>query len=227
MAQKMAPKSKNNKAAWGKKVGMTRLFSDQGESLPVTVLEISPNVIYQVKTKEKDGYSAVQVGIEQQKPQRVNRPKTGHCGVAKKGMPMELHEIRLDRPGREIAGEYAVGQEITVNDLFTVGARVDVVGTSIGRGFAGVMKRHNMAGFSATHGTHEYFRHGGSIGNRKFPGRVFKNKRMGGHMGCDRVLAEGLEVVAVRPEENVLLLRGSVPGAKNSYVFVRSSLKHS
>lgn len=214
------------KAIYGKKIGMTRVFTEQGEDVPVTVLELGPNVVLQVKDTEKDGYRAIQVGYGTQKPQRVNRALTGHYAKAKKGTPRFCAEIRLDKPGQESDATFEVGQTITVQELFEIGSRVDVVGTSIGKGFAGVMKRHHMAGFSATHGTHEYFRHGGSIGCRKFPGRVFKNKRMAGHMGDERVLQEGLEVVAVYPEDNALLVRGSVPGPKNGYVFVRESLKH-
>ena len=211
------------KAIYGKKLGMTRTFTDDGQSVPVTVLELGPDVIHQVKTKAKDGYSAIQVGFGQTKPQRVNKPLCAHFAVAEKGMPCFVGEIRLEGDADE--SSFKVGDVLTVGDMFAVGSKVDVSGTTSGKGFAGVMKRHNMAGFPATHGTHEYFRHGGSIGNRKFPGRVFKNKRMPGHMGCDNVTQQGLTVVAVRPEENLLLVRGSVPGAKNGYVFVRPSVK--
>lgn len=200
------------------------MFDEKGESVPVTVLEFPPNVVYQVKTQEKDGYTAVQVGFGSQKPQRVSRPLTRHFAPAKKGFPTNVGEIRLDR--YLVGSEFSVGDEIILEGLFDVGSRVDVVGKSIGKGFAGVIKRHHMKGAQTmTHGTHEYFRHGGSIGNRKSPGRVFKNKRMPGHMGSARVIQEGLEVIAVRPEDRVLLVRGSVPGPKNGQVFVRSSLK--
>lgn len=212
------------KAIYGRKVGMTRIFSDSGESIPVTVVEVPPNVVYQVKTKETDAYEAIQVGFGEQKAQRVTKPLSRHLAKAQKGFPKVLKEIRLDKYHQ--GQSFDVGSEISVEGLFEIGSRVDVVGTSIGKGFAGVIKRHHMKGAQTnTHGTHEYFRHGGSIGCRKFPGRVFKNKRMPGHLGVDRVLQEGLEVVAVRPEENLLLLRGSIPGPKNGTVFVRSSLK--
>jgi large subunit ribosomal protein L3 len=212
------------KAIYGRKIGMTRIFSEAGESVPVTVLELPPNVIYQVKTKETDLYDAVQVGFGEQKAQRITKPLSRHMAKAKKGFPRLLREIRLDQYHQ---GEsFELGSEITMEGLFEVGSKVDVVGTSIGKGFAGVIKRHHMKGAQTnSHGTHEYFRHGGSIGCRKFPGRVFKNKRMPGHMGHERVLQEGLEVVAVRPAENLLLVRGSVPGPKDSTIFVRTSLK--
>lgn len=213
------------KAIWGKKLGMTRVYDKNGEVVPVTVIECAPNVVFQVKTPEKDGYSAIQVGYGEQKPQRVNRALTGHFAKAKKGMPKFAKEIRLDYYGSKDT-QVQVGDEIKIEGMFEPGAKVDVFGVSVGKGFAGVMKRHHMAGFSATHGTHEYFRHGGSIGCRKFPGRVFKNKRMGGHMGVDNVMQEGLTVVAVRPEDNALLVRGSVPGSKDSMVFIRASEKH-
>lgn len=140
-----------------------------------------------------------------------------------------LEEIRLNsKNGAEEKGkveEFKVGDAISVENMFEKGCRVDVVGTSIGKGFAGVMKRHHMAGFKATHGTHEYFRHGGSIGCRKFPGRVFKNKRMGGHMGVERVLQQGLTVVDIMADKNLLLVKGSIPGPKNGVVFIRQAVK--
>ena len=212
------------KAIYGRKVGMTRYFNETGESVPVTVIECLPNVIHQLKTKDKESYKAVQIGFGTQKAQRLTKALSRHVAQAKKGIPRVLKEIRLDRyfPGTE----FQVGDEISLAGLFEPGARVDVVGTTVGKGFAGVMKRHHMKGAQTnSHGTHEYFRHGGSIGCRKFPGRVFKNKRMPGHMGNDRRIQEGIEVVAVRPEENVLMVRGSVPGPKNGTVFVRTCLK--
>jgi len=218
------------KAIFGKKLGMTRVFNDEGDSIPVTVIEVGPNVVYQVKTPDVDGYSAVQIGYGQKKVQRVNRPAAGHFAKAEKGMPEYSAEIRFDTIGQVNVNpekkEFAVGDEITVDGMFSAGERVDVVGRSIGKGFAGVIKRHHMKGAQTmTHGTHEYFRHGGSIGCRKFPGRVFKNKRMPGHMGDERVMQQGVEVVAVRAEENLILIKGSVPGPKNGKVFVRASVK--
>lgn len=220
------------KAIYGRKVGMTRIFTESGQSIAVTVLECAPNVVHQVKTNDNDAYDAVQVGFGgEQKPQRLSRALVKHLGQAKKGIPKQVREIRLTAQNGGVstagaAATYSVGDQITIEGMFDVGSRVDVVGTSIGKGFAGVMKRHNMSGCQTmTHGTHEYFRHGGSIGCRKFPGRVFKNKRMGGHMGVDRVMQQGLEVVGVRPNENLLLIRGSVPGPKDGVVFVRQAVK--
>ena len=211
-------------ALYGKKIGMTKVFTENGAFVPVTVLEMTPNVVYQVKKSETEGYNSIQVGIGSQKAQRVNKPSKGHYGAAKKGFPTFVGEIRLDRyfDGKE----FQVGDEISIEGLFEVGSNVDVRGRTIGKGFAGVVKRHGMKGAqTVSHGTHEYFRHGGSIGCRKSPGRVWKNKRMPGRMGNAQRFQEGLEVVAVRPEDNLLLVKGSVPGPKNAEVFVRSSLK--
>lgn len=216
----------NMLALYGKKLGMTRVFTEAGQSVPVTVVEVTPNVVYQVRNNDVDGYRAVQVGCGTQKPQRLNRAETGHLAKAKKGFPSFVGEIRLDVEGQVDEGEYELGQEIKVEEVFEAGQKVDVSGLTTGKGYAGVMKRHGMKGQIRTHGVHEMFRHGGSIGNRKFPGRVFKNKRMAGHMGNVNITQEGLEVVAVRPEDNALLIKGSVPGRKNGIVKIRRSLKH-
>ncbi len=213
------------KAIYGKKIGMTQVFTEDGRCVPVTALELPPNIVFQVKTKETDGYEAVQVGFGTQKPQRVSKAVTRHVAAAKKGTPRTLREIRLDK--FFLGSEFAVGDEIALDGLFEPGNKVDVVGTSIGKGFAGVIKRHHMKGAQTmTHGTHEYFRHGGSIGCRKFPGRVWKNKRMPGHMGNERVLQAGIEVVSVRAKDNVLLVKGSVPGPKNGTILVQTSRKN-
>ncbi len=214
------------KAIYGRKIGMTRIYTAEGESVAATVIETQPNVVFQVKTDEKEGYNAVQIGIGSQKPQRLTRARARHVAKAEKGTPSELVEIRQsDRNGWMKDQSFKVGDEVRIGGMFEVGSRVDVVGTSIGKGFQGVMKRHNMKGFINSHGTHEYFRHGGSIGNRKFPGRVFKNKRMPGQMGVDRVTQLGLEVISIRPEDNVLIIKGSIPGPKNGTVFVRQAVK--
>jgi large subunit ribosomal protein L3 len=210
---------------FGKKIGCTRVFTEGGESVPVTVLECTPNVICQVKTPESDGYSAVQVGLEEQKLQRLNKAAAGHQRKAEKGSFKFLSELRLDDHGQKANKSFNVGEAISLEGLFEAGKRVDVAGITVGKGFAGVVKRHGMKGNPATRGTHEYRRHGGSIGCRKTPGRTFKNKRMGGHMGVDLVTQLGLEVVQVRAEENLLLVRGSVPGPKNSYVYIRDAIK--
>lgn len=211
---------------FGKKLGCTRVFTEAGESVPVTVIECEPNVITQVKTAEKDGYSAIQIGLITQKAQRVTKPMTGHFRAAEKGAFKYLREIRLDSHGQTVKGELPkVGESISLEGLFEPGTRVDVSGISIGKGFAGVMKRHGMKGFPMTRGTHEYRRHAGSIGNRKFPGRVFKNKRMCGHMGVEKIMQTGVEVVQVRLEDNLLLVKGSIPGPKNGIVYVRTAIK--
>jgi large subunit ribosomal protein L3 len=211
-------------AMYGKKLGMTQIFREDRSCVPVTAIELPPNVVFQIKKDTTDGYKAVQVGIGSQKVQRANKPLTGHVAKAEKGIPRELKEIRLDSYFAD--KEFAVGDEITFEGLFEKGTKVDVVGTSIGKGYQGVIKRHGMKGAQTqTHGTHEYFRHAGSIGCRKFPGRVFKNKRMPGHMGVDRVMIQGIEVVDVLPEKNLMLVKGGIPGPKNGTIFVRTALK--
>ena len=204
----------------GKKIGMSQLFDDTGNVIPVTVVETGPCVVVQKKDVAKDGYNALQLGFGTQKNQRVNRPLRGHMAKAEKGSFRVLREFRVD----DVSG-YEVGQELKVTDLVQPGDRVDVTGTSKGRGFAGVMKRWDFSGFSRTHGTHEYFRHGGSIGNRSYPGKVFKGKRMAGHLGNERVSIQNLQVVDVRPEENLLLVKGSIPGSNGGMVLVRRAVK--
>ena len=204
----------------GKKIGMSQRFDDTGNVIPVTVVETGPCVVVQKKDVARDGYNALQLGFGKQKNQRVNRPLRGHMAKAEKGSFRVLREFRVD----DVSG-YEVGQELTVTDLVKPGELVDVTGTSKGRGFAGVMKRWDFGGFSRTHGTHEYFRHGGSIGNRSYPGKVFKGKRMAGHWGNERVSIQNLRVVEVRPEENLLLVKGAVPGANGGVVLVRRAVK--
>lgn len=199
---------------------MSQLFDDTGNVIPVTVVETGPCVVVQKKEVGKDGYNALQLGFGTQKNQRVNRPLRGHMAKAEKGSFRVLREFRMD----DVSG-YEVGQELRVADLVKPGDRVDVTGRSKGRGFAGVMKRWDFGGFSRTHGTHEYFRHGGSIGNRSYPGKVFKGKRMAGHWGDERVSVQNLRVVAVRPEENLLLVKGAVPGSNGGTVLVRRAVK--
>lgn len=204
----------------GKKIGMTQLFGSDGNVVPVTVIETGPCVVVQKKESDKDGYNALQLGFGSKKSQRVNKPGQGHMGKAGKGAFQVLREFRLE----DVSG-YEIGQEIKVSDLFKVGDRVDVSGTSKGRGFTGVIKRWGFAGFPASHGTHEYFRHGGSIGNRSYPGRVFKGKKMAGQWGNETIAVQNLEVVAIRPEENLLLVKGAVPGAKRGTLLIRPAVK--
>ncbi len=204
----------------GKKLGMTQLFTADGSVVPVTVIETGPCVVVQKKEAERDGYSALQIGFGGKKNQRVRKPEQGHLAKAGKGAFEVLREFRS-----EDAARYAVGQEIKVADLFKIGDRVDVAGVSKGRGFAGVIKRWSFAGFPGSHGTHEYFRHGGSIGNRSFPGRVFKGKKMAGQLGNERASVQNLEVIEVRAESNLLFIKGSVPGAPRGVVLVRRTVK--
>ena len=204
----------------GKKLGMTQLFTADGSVVPVTVIQTGPCVVVQKKEAERDGYTALQVGFGSKKNQRVSKPEQGHLTKAGKGGFRVLRELRS-----EDVSQYSVGQEIKVADLFKTGDRVDVAGISKGRGFTGVIKRWSFAGFPGSHGTHEYFRHGGSIGNRSFPGRVFKGKKMAGHWGNERASVQNLEVIEVRAENNLLFIKGSVPGAPRGVVLVRHTVK--
>jgi large subunit ribosomal protein L3 len=204
----------------GKKLGMTQVFGADGTVVPVTVIQTGPCVVVQKKEAARDGYDALQIGYGSRKAQRVNKPDQGHFAKAGKGAFQVLREFRTEK-----IAEYELGQEIKAADLFKTGDLVDVAGISKGRGFAGVMKRWNFAGFPGSHGTHEYFRHGGSIGNRSYPGRVFKGKRMAGHWGDERISVQNLEVVEVRPDNNLLLLKGSVPGAERGVLLIRQALK--
>jgi len=204
----------------GRKVGMTQLFDDAGSVIPVTVVEAGPCVVLQKKELDRDGYNALQLGFGPQKNQRINRPMRGHMAKAGKGAFRVLREFRVD----DVA-EYELGQELKVTDLLTEGDKIDVAGDSKGRGFSGVMRRWSFAGFPKTHGTHEYFRHGGSIGNRSYPGKVFKGKRMAGHLGNERTSVQNLEVVGIRAEQNVLLIKGSVPGSRGGILLIQQAIR--
>lgn len=205
----------------GKKVGMTQIYTAAGMLVPVTVIEAGPCTVVQAKTAATDGYASVQLGFGEQKAQRVSKAFREHCVKAGKGVFRVLREFRLDGGSEAMTP----GQEIAVGAVFKAGDRIDVTGTSKGRGFAGVIKRHSFAGFPGSHGTHEYFRHGGSIGNRSFPGRVFKGKRMAGQYGNERVTAQNLEVIEVRPEQNLVLVRGAIPGSRGGMVLLHPSVK--
>ncbi len=204
----------------GKKVGMTQFYNAEGNVVPVTVVQTGPCVVVQKKESAKDGYNALQVGFGSKKGQRVNKPMQGHMAKAGKGAFEVLKEFRLDD-----VSKYEVGQELKMSELFKVGDRIDVAGISKGHGFAGVIKRWSFAGFPGSHGTHEYFRHGGSIGNRSYPGRVRKGKKMAGHWGDEQVSIQNLEVVDIRAEQNLMLIKGAVPGAKQGVVIVRLAAK--
>ena len=205
----------------GRKVGMTRIFTDDGASVPVTVIEVEPNRITQLKTAETDGYRAVQVTTGERRASRVTKAAAGHFAKAGTEAGRGLWEFRLNEGEGE---DFAAGGEIKV-DVFEVGQKIDVTGTSNGKGFQGGIKRHNFTMQDATHGNSVSHRSNGSIGQNQSPGRVFKGKKMSGHMGAARVTAQTLEVVRVDTDNNLLLIKGSVPGAKNSDVVVRPAVK--
>lgn len=205
----------------GVKRGMTRIFSDDGVSTPVTVVEVLPNRVTRVKTPDSDGYDAVQVTKGSRHPNRITRPLAGEFKKLGIDAGEGLWEFRLDGDeGREIAS----GVELKV-DLFEVGQRVDVIGTTIGKGFAGTIKRHNFRSQDATHGNSLSHRVPGSIGQNQTPGRVFKGKKMAGHMGNKRRTVQGLEVVRVDVERNLLLVKGAVPGARGGEVVIKPAVK--
>jgi len=205
----------------GRKAGMTRVFTDAGVTVPVTVIEVLPNRVTQVKEKSKDGYRSVQVTYGTRRPQLYSKALNGHYARANVAPGKALVEFRLDDADK---AEVATGTEIKV-DMFKEGQSVDVTGTTIGKGFAGSMKRHNFGGMPATHGVSLTHRSPGSIGMRQTPGRVFKGRRMAGHMGVVRRTTENLKVVVVDLERNLLLIRGAVPGAEGGQVIVRHSVK--
>ncbi|MDL2263168.1 50S ribosomal protein L3 [Synergistaceae bacterium OttesenSCG-928-I11] len=198
----------------GKKVGMTQVFDEDGRAVPVTVIEAGPCPVVEIRTPEKNNYSAVQLGFADEKSSHVTKPKKGYFdkqGVAPKRW---LREFRVDD-----ASQYTVGQEITV-ELFAGGEIVDVRGISKGKGYAGGMKRHHFGGGPASHGASRIHRKPGSSGANSYPGHIFKGKKMAGHMGGEQVTTKGLTVFAVDAENNLILIRGSVPGASNSLVLV-------
>ncbi|MDH3547794.1 MAG: 50S ribosomal protein L3 [Gammaproteobacteria bacterium] len=205
----------------GRKCGMTRVFTDDGVSIPVTVIEAQPNRITQVKTVETDGYRALQVAAGSRKASRVSKPAAGHFAAAKVEAGDLLTEFRLADGDK---ADFEIGAELRV-DLFAEGQKVDVIGTSIGKGFAGTVKRHNFSMQDATHGNSLAHRAPGSIGQNQTPGRVFKGKKMSGQMGNVRRTVQNLEVVRVDAERNVLLIKGAVPGHAGGKVIVRPAIK--
>ena len=206
----------------GRKCGMTRIFTDSGESVPVTVIEALPNRVTTLKTAERDGYRAVQVTVgTHAKAARLSKPAAGQFATSKVAPGHGLVEFRLE-PGE--GGELALGAELKV-DLFKPGQLVDVSGTSKGKGYAGVIKRHHFAKQYASHGNSLSHRAPGAIGQRQFPGRVFPGKRMAGHLGVERRTTVNLEVVKIDAERNLLLVKGAIPGAENGRVVVRPAIK--
>jgi len=203
----------------GSKVGMTRIYNEDGSAVPVTVLEMLPNRISQIKTVETDGYNAVQLTVGKKKPSKVNKPESGHFAKASVGAGSFTRESRVNS-----LDEYELGGELTV-ELFEAGQKVDVTGRTIGKGYAGVLKRYNFAGKDATHGNSINHRTPGSIGQNQTPGRVFKGKKMSGHMGSVRQTTQNLKVVSVDAEKNLMLIQGAVPGARGGNVLVKPAVK--
>ena len=199
----------------GRKLGMTRIFDGAGAAVPVTVIEDGPCPVTQVKTAETDGYNAVQIALTPAKEKHSTKAMQGHFAKAGKGLFRHLREIRLAG-----APEQELGQELTV-EIFAAGDTVKVTGTSMGKGYQGRMRRWNFAGSKDTHGCEKVHRNNGSIGNNTFPGHVFKGRKMAGHWGNETVTEMGLTIVDVRPEDNVILVKGSVPGPKNGLVLIR------
>ncbi len=202
----------------GKKLGMTQIFKPNGEAVPVTVIEAGPCVVVSKRTKEKEGYTALQLGFGYIKPHKVNKPMKGIFKKAGVEPKRYLREFRVDN-----VDKFEIGQEIKV-DIFEEGERVDITGISKGKGFAGGMKRHGFSGGPASHGS-AFHRYGSSLGAHTEPGHVFKGKRMAGHMGNVRVTVRNLEVVKIYPEKNLLLVKGGVPGSRNSIVLIKKSKK--
>ncbi len=203
----------------GRKVGMMRIFTDDGDAIPVTVLDVSNNRVAQIKAEQTDGYSAIQVAFGERKASRVSKPEAGHFAKAGVLPGRRLVELRL-----ESVDGFSVGQEISV-DTLVKGQLVDVTAVSRGKGTAGVMKRHNFKGQGASHGNHKHHRAPGSIGSASYPGRVFKGLKMAGHMGHEQVTTLNLEVVQADLERNLLLVKGSVPGPNGGVVIVRNAVK--
>ncbi|MGB6058387.1 MAG: 50S ribosomal protein L3 [Microthrixaceae bacterium] len=207
------------KAIVGQKLGMTQIWDDDNNVVPVTVLRVTPARVVQIRTPERDGYSAVQVTYGQRDARKLNKPTAGQFAAASVEPGVKLVELRL-----EDASEYQVGQEIAA-DLFEAGERIDVTATSKGKGFAGVMKRHGFAGQPASHGAHRVHRKPGAVGQCATPSRVFKGTRMAGRMGAEKVTTLNLEVIRADVEQQVVLVRGSVPGPRGGLVIIRNAVK--
>ncbi len=208
----------------GKKLGMSQIFDEHGNVIPVTVIKAGPCYVVQKKSTEKEGYNAVQIGFDEViKVQRINKPEMGHFKKANLGPTKVLREFKVapeDLEANEIGSVYSV-------DIFEPGDFVDITGTSKGKGFAGVVKRHGFKGAPASRGSHEFFRHGGSIGQNMTPGRTMRGKKMPGHMGSKKVTVQNLKVVDVRGDVNLLLIEGAIPGPDKGYVVIRRAVKKS
>lgn len=204
-----------------KKLGMTQIFLEDGTRVPVTVLAVRGNTVLAHRTVERDGYTALQVGFEEQKPTRLTKADLGRFKQAGTTPRKFVREFRV---GADVLSKFPIGGDLAM-DVFAEGQYIDVIGTTKGKGFQGTMRRHKLGGKPNTHGTHEYFRHGGSIGCRLTPGKVHRGKRMGGHMGSVRQTAQNLRVAKILPEQGVLLVRGPVPGAANEFVVVQAARK--
>ena len=207
-------------AILGTKLGMTQVFDDQARAIPVTVIKAGPCRVVQIKTEETDGYNSIQISFRDAKPGKVNKPEAGHYAKAGVAPARHLVELRVDDPSA-----YTIGQEIRIADLFQAGTKADVSGVSKGKGFAGVMERHNFSGQGASHGSHKVHRAPGSIGACATPARVFKGTRMAGRLGGERVTTLNIDIVGVDGERDILLLGGAGPGPNGSVVLVREAVK--
>lgn len=208
------------RAILGQKLGMTQIFDDEARAIPVTVVKAGPVSVVQIKTMANDGYNAIQISYGEVKQGSANKPTAGHYAKAGVAPASHLIEVKVEDPSA-----YKMGQEIRVDEIFEVGAKADVSGVSKGKGFAGVMKRHNFSGQGASHGNHKKHRAPGSIGACATPARVFKGMRMAGRMGGEQVTTLNLDIVGVDAERGLLLLNGSVPGPKGSVLLVREAVK--
>jgi large subunit ribosomal protein L3 len=208
------------KAILGEKLGMTQIYSDESQAIPVTIIKAGPVRVTQIKRPETDGYSAIQIAYKELPSKQVTRPAAGH--FAKSGVAPSKHvvEVRVDDPD-----EYTVGQEITAGELFAAGSKADVTGVSRGKGFAGVMKRHNFKGQGASHGAHKVHRAPGSLGACATPARVFKGKRLPGRMGGEKTTVMNLDIVQVDADRNIVMIRGAVPGPKGAVLIIREAVK--
>jgi len=207
----------------GKKLGMTTYFDAEGNALPITVVQAGPCVVIQVKTRDKDGYSALQLGFDEKRMKSTTRPLQEHFKKAGTTPKKFVFEIAVPD---DSTTEFKPGQVIKPEEIFKAGDLVDALGWTRGRGFQGVFKRWNFKGADAGHGTHEFFRHGGSIGTNTKPGHTLKGRKMPGHYGNEKVAMLNLELLEVKPEESMVLIKGSVPGVKNGYLIVRHAVKH-